>query len=139
MEQTLNCKQTNETEILLRTPRAFSVVYAYYSVNLYRYSLPLLNIRKTASEILDRDIFIPHFFIDTHVSLAIPSLQLRLTTSLFANLDSKLKTNTQSLSIIQSMIKFLNFRVNSFNEIRYRICECKPVDFTPTNQCRGCN
>jgi hypothetical protein len=35
------------------------------------------------------------FFIDTFVSLAIPSLQLRLTTSLFSNLDSTLKTNTQ--------------------------------------------
>jgi hypothetical protein len=34
-------------------------------------------------------------FINTFVSFAIPSLQLRLTTSLFSNLDSKLKTNTQ--------------------------------------------
>jgi hypothetical protein len=34
------------------------------------------------------------FFIDTFVSLAIPSLQLRLTTSLFYNFDSKLKTNS---------------------------------------------
>jgi hypothetical protein len=33
------------------------------------------------------------------VSLAIPSLQLRLTTNLFSNLDSKLKTNSQYLSI----------------------------------------
>jgi hypothetical protein len=33
------------------------------------------------------------FFIDTFVSLAIPSLQLRLTTSFFSNLDSKLKLN----------------------------------------------
>jgi hypothetical protein len=41
------------------------------------------------------------FFIDTFVSLAIPSLQLRLTTSLFSNLDSKLKTNSQCLSIDQ--------------------------------------
>jgi hypothetical protein len=39
--------------------------------------------------------------IDTFVSLAIPSLQLRLTTSLFSNLDSRLKTNTQYLSIDQ--------------------------------------
>jgi hypothetical protein len=30
------------------------------------------------------------FFIDIFVSLAIPSLQLRLTTSLFSNLDSQL-------------------------------------------------
>jgi hypothetical protein len=35
------------------------------------------------------------------VSLAIPSLQLRLTTSLFSNLDSKLKTNSQYISIDQ--------------------------------------
>jgi hypothetical protein len=33
------------------------------------------------------------FIIDAFVSLAIPSLQLRLTTSLFSSLDSKLKTN----------------------------------------------
>jgi hypothetical protein len=37
------------------------------------------------------------FFIDTFVSLAIPSLQLRLTTSLFSNLDSTLKPNIQYL------------------------------------------
>jgi hypothetical protein len=41
------------------------------------------------------------FLIDTFVSLAIPSLQLGLTTSLFSNLDSTLKTNTQYLSIDQ--------------------------------------
>jgi hypothetical protein len=40
-------------------------------------------------------------FIDTFASLAIPSLQLRLTTSLFSNLDSKLKTNSQYLIIDQ--------------------------------------
>jgi hypothetical protein len=38
--------------------------------------------------------------IDTFVSLAIPSLQLRLTTSLFSNLDSKLKTNILYFSIL---------------------------------------
>jgi hypothetical protein len=43
--------------------------------------------------------FFLFYFIDTFVSLAIPSLQLRLTTSLFSNLDSKLKTNSQYLSI----------------------------------------
>jgi hypothetical protein len=47
------------------------------------------------------------FFIDTFVSLAVPSLQLRLTTSLFSNLDSKLKTNSQYLSIDQSRVLVL--------------------------------
>jgi hypothetical protein len=47
------------------------------------------------------------FFIDTFVSLAIPSLQLRLATSLFSNLDSKLKTNTQYLSIDQCRVLVL--------------------------------
>jgi hypothetical protein len=37
------------------------------------------------------------FNFDTFVSLAIPSLQLRPTTSFFPNLDSTLKTNTQYL------------------------------------------
>jgi hypothetical protein len=44
------------------------------------------------------------FFIDTFVSLAIPSLQLRLTTSLFSNLDSKLENNSQYLSIVQCRV-----------------------------------
>jgi hypothetical protein len=44
------------------------------------------------------------FFIDTFVSLANPSLQLRLTTSLFSNLDSALKTNSQYLSIVQCRV-----------------------------------
>jgi hypothetical protein len=39
-----------------------------------------------------------NFFI---VSFAIPSLQLRLTTSFFSNLDSTLRTNIQYLSIVQ--------------------------------------
>jgi hypothetical protein len=39
------------------------------------------------------------FIIDTFVSLAIPSLQRRLTTSLFLNLDSTLETKTQYLNI----------------------------------------
>jgi hypothetical protein len=47
------------------------------------------------------------FFIDTFVSLAIPSLQLRLTTSLFSNLDSTLKTNTQYLGIVQCRVLVL--------------------------------
>jgi hypothetical protein len=47
------------------------------------------------------------FFIDTFVSLAIPSLQLRLTTSLFSSLDSKLKTNSQYLSIDQCRVLVL--------------------------------
>jgi hypothetical protein len=47
------------------------------------------------------------FFIDTFVSLAIPSLQLRLTTNLFPNLDSTLKTNTQYLSIDQCRVLVL--------------------------------
>jgi hypothetical protein len=47
------------------------------------------------------------FFIDTFVSLAIPSLQLRLTTNLFSNLDSTLKTNTQYLSIDQCRVLVL--------------------------------
>jgi hypothetical protein len=46
-------------------------------------------------------------FVDTFVSLAIPSLQLRLTTSLFSNLDSMLKTNTQYLSIVQCRVLVL--------------------------------
>jgi hypothetical protein len=50
---------------------------------------------------------IQFFFIDTFVSLAIPSLQLRLTTSLFSNLDSKLKTNSQYLSIDQCRVQVL--------------------------------
>jgi hypothetical protein len=45
--------------------------------------------------------FFYFFSIDTFASLAIPSLQLRLTTSLFSNLDSKLKTKTQYLGIDQ--------------------------------------
>jgi hypothetical protein len=47
------------------------------------------------------------FFIDTFVSLAIPSLQLRLTTSLFSNLDSTLKTNTQYISIVHCSVLVL--------------------------------
>jgi hypothetical protein len=47
------------------------------------------------------------FFIDTFVSLAIPSLQLRLTTSLFSNLDSKLKTNIKSKKLIVSFVKLV--------------------------------
>jgi hypothetical protein len=47
------------------------------------------------------------FFIDTFVSLASPSLQLRLATSLFSNLDSKLKTNSQYLSINQCRVLVL--------------------------------
>jgi hypothetical protein len=50
---------------------------------------------------------IKFFFIDSFVSLAIPSLQLRLTTSLFSNLDSTLKTNTQYLSIVQCRVLVL--------------------------------
>jgi hypothetical protein len=46
-------------------------------------------------------------FIDTFVSLAIPSLQLRLTTNLFSNLDYKLKTNRQYLSIDQCRVLVL--------------------------------
>jgi hypothetical protein len=45
--------------------------------------------------------------IDTFVSLAIPSLQLRLTTSLFSNLDSKLKTYIPYLSIDQYRVLVL--------------------------------
>jgi hypothetical protein len=40
-------------------------------------------------------VFFFNFFIDTFVFLAIPGLQLRLTTSLFSNLDSTLETNSQ--------------------------------------------
>jgi hypothetical protein len=48
------------------------------------------------------------FFFNWHlVSLAIPSLQLRLTTSLFSNLDSTLKTNTQYLRIVQCRVLVL--------------------------------
>jgi hypothetical protein len=47
------------------------------------------------------------FLIDTFVSFAIPSLQLRLTTSLLSNLDSTLKTNTQYLSIVQCRVLVL--------------------------------
>jgi hypothetical protein len=47
------------------------------------------------------------FFINTFVSPAIPSLQLRLTTSLFSNLDSKPKTNSQYLSIYQYRVQVL--------------------------------
>jgi hypothetical protein len=51
------------------------------------------------------------FFIDTFVSLAIHSLQLRLTTSLFSNLDSKPKTNSQYLSIDQCRVLVLRCKV----------------------------
>jgi hypothetical protein len=44
------------------------------------------------------------FFIDTLVSLAIPSLQHKLTTSLFSNLDSTPKTNIQYLIIVQCRV-----------------------------------
>jgi hypothetical protein len=53
------------------------------------------------------ECFFFYFFIDTFVSLAIPSLQLRLTTSLFSNLDSKLKTNSQYVSINQCRVLVL--------------------------------
>jgi hypothetical protein len=46
-------------------------------------------------------------FINTLVSLAIPSLQLRPTTSLFSNLDSTLKTNSQYLSIDECRVLVL--------------------------------
>jgi hypothetical protein len=49
-------------------------------------------------------IIIIIIIIDTFVPLAIPSLQLRLTTTLFSNLDSKLKTNHQYLSIDQCRV-----------------------------------
>jgi hypothetical protein len=52
-------------------------------------------------------LFCIFFYCDTFVSLAIPSLQLRLTTSLFSNLDSKLKTNSQYLSIDQCRVLVL--------------------------------
>jgi hypothetical protein len=48
-----------------------------------------------------------YIFFYTCVCLAIPSLQLRLTTSLFSNLDSKLKTNSQYLSIDQCRVLVL--------------------------------
>jgi hypothetical protein len=54
-----------------------------------------------------RPLFYFFFILDTFVSLAIPSLQLRLTTSLFSNLDSKLKTNSQYLSIDQCRVLVL--------------------------------
>jgi hypothetical protein len=62
----------------------------------------LLSIRflKTLDD-TDRRLIGRFFFINTFVSLAIPSLQLRLTTSLFSNVDSKLKTNSQYLNIDQ--------------------------------------
>jgi hypothetical protein len=44
------------------------------------------------------------FFTVTFVSFVIPSLQLWLTTSLFYNLDSTLKTNSQYLSIVQCRV-----------------------------------
>jgi hypothetical protein len=48
------------------------------------------NVKKGSEPKKQRSRIIKHiFFIDTFVSLAIPSLQLRLTTSLFSNLDSK--------------------------------------------------
>jgi hypothetical protein len=47
------------------------------------------------------------FFFYTFVYLAIPSLQLRLTTSLFSNLHSKLKANSQYLSIDQCRVLVL--------------------------------
>jgi hypothetical protein len=46
-------------------------------------------------------------FFDAFVPLAIASLQLRLTTTLFSNLDSALKTNTQHLSIVQCRVLVL--------------------------------
>jgi hypothetical protein len=55
------------------------------------------------SNVLEKQVF----FIDTIVSLAIPGLQLRLTTSLFSDLDSKLRTNSQYLSIDQCRVLVL--------------------------------
>jgi hypothetical protein len=52
-------------------------------------------------------IIIIIIIIDTFVSLTVPSLQLRLTTSLFSNLDSNLKTNSQYLSIVQCLVLVL--------------------------------
>jgi hypothetical protein len=63
--------------------------FAYTSITVYC---------RIRSEVYNKTYFTV-FFIDTFVSLAIPSLQLRLITSLFSNLDSKLKTNSQYLSI----------------------------------------
>jgi hypothetical protein len=64
------------------------------------------------------------FFIDTFVSLAIPSLQLRLTTSLFSNLDSKLKTNSQYLSIDQCRV-LIKYCISQFNN--YLCGDCYKV------------
>jgi hypothetical protein len=73
-------------------------------VLLGRYSIlkmEVLRSYKTSVYIQTARHYIPEDFFNTFVSLAIPSLQLRLTTSLFSNLDSKLKTNSQYLSIDQ--------------------------------------
>jgi ABC-type microcin C transport system permease subunit YejE len=51
--------------------------------------------------------FIIIIIINTLVSLPIPGLQLRLTTSSFSNLDSTLKANTQYLSIEQCRVLVL--------------------------------
>jgi hypothetical protein len=48
-----------------------------------------------------------NIFFMTPLYLLIPSLQLRLITSLFSNLDSKLKTNSQYLSIDQCRVLVL--------------------------------
>jgi hypothetical protein len=61
------------------------------------------------------------FFIDIFVSLAVPSLQLSLTTSLFSNLDSKLKTNTQYLSIVQCRVLVMD--CNPIYEYVLRVTE----------------
>jgi hypothetical protein len=60
-----------------------------------------------SSSITFRQHYIYIFFLLTSLCLAIPSLQLRLTTNLFSNLDSKLKTNTQYLSIDQCRVLVL--------------------------------
>jgi hypothetical protein len=52
-------------------------------------------------------IFLCFSYIATFVSLVIPSLQLRLATSLFSNLDSKLKANSQYPSIDQCRVLVL--------------------------------
>jgi hypothetical protein len=47
------------------------------------------------------------FLLTPFVCLTIPSLQLKLTISLFSNLDSKLKINSQYLSIDQCRVLVL--------------------------------
>jgi hypothetical protein len=72
--------------------------------------------------------------IDTFVCLAIPSLQLRLTTALFSNLDSALKSNTQHISIDQCRVLVLICSRSCLARIPPALCSAYDVGFNPSTQ-----